>query len=364
MSNKISGDVNGISIYFKPWTTEHCFSISVLKIHEELGGNFSSGYMKLILHDISDEESVRKITELDTGTIEISYNQSDTPVLIIPVYITTKSYFKNFLEIKFLCTSRGNDDFLVKLTSQTYTGIEDAISTYFPDYDTNLDPITDLNNLTIHQINETGINFCNRLALGWNSNTVFGYNAEGNIIFRDVSDPEKTKVKVILGKTRRFTKAPILSRSPLLDTEPINPWEKESKDIDYNLTRKDYSDVIPENIESNVYRESYNIFSKQFSPLMEAYSTNARYYKSKFYSEGELVALTYPQYRLGDILELTYEGGDIKKSDKEGEPILFTKNFLVASWDFFWTGLGAEGETDKNGAPFSVISNVYGLDKY
>lgn len=364
MSNNISGDVNGISVYFKPWTTEHYFSISVLKIHEELGGEIAGGYMKLILHDISDVESVKLVTELDTGTIEISYNYNNTPVLRIPVYITTKSYFKNFLEIKFLCTSRGNDDFLVKLTSQTYTGIEEAISTYFPEPDTDIDPITDLEKIRIQQINETGISFCNRLAAGWNSSTVFGYNAEGNIILRDVSDPGKTKAKVILGKTRRFKEAPILSRTPLLDTEPINPWEKESKDIDYNLTRKDYSDVIPVNLESNVYRESYNIFSKQYSPLMAAYSTNLRLLKSKFYSEGELVALSYPQYRLGDIVELTYEGGDVKKSDKENEPILYTKNYLVASWNFFWVGAGAEGETDKNGAPFSVISDLYGLDKY
>ncbi len=367
MSKEVNGDVNGISIYFKPWTTEDWFSISVLSLEERIGGIVASGFMKLISH-YNSEDTLKKISELSTGTIEIKYNNNDSNILTIPVFIVSKSYFNNFLDINFICTAQGNDEFITKPVSQSYGNIEDAIGTYFPEYDTNVEPVSDLTSLPINQINETGQEFCNKLALGWRPATIFGYNMSGNLFIRDISSSileDSNKLKVFIGKTRVFTRFPIRTISPLLNLDAYDPWEKESKDLPENLTKKDYSKYSPVNISSRIYRDSYNIFSKGFSSLMEASSYNSRYYASKFYSNGEIKSLTFPDYRIGDVVEITTIGGGITKADKESEPLpeLVTKNYLIGSFKIFWTGQGAEGAVDNKHLAFSVTSEIYGLDK-
>lgn len=364
MSGTTSGDVNGISVYFKPWTTEDWFSISSLNLREELGGQIAEGEMGLIVHAFT-KDSLSKIESMRTGTIEIKANEQDTPVLGIPIFITKTSYYKNFLTIQFICTTRENDEFITKNISQSYSGIEDAISTFFPEYDTDIDPTTDLTKLRINQINESGIEFCNKLAIGWRPKTVFGYDLKGNIIIRDLAEIT-TKSNIIIGKTRLFTKFPIKSRSPLLDTDPFNPWESESKDIEYNLTKKkDYSENEPTNITSRVWKDTYSLHSPSFDRMLESASYNGRLYKSKFYSEGEILANTFPKYKLGDIVEITSSGLGVTKADKEseGEPELENNIFIIGSWELYWSGQGDEGRRDKHGYAFSVTSKIYGLEE-
>lgn len=360
MSN-VGGDVNGLSVYFKPWTTEDWYSISVLTLHEELGGQVGSGQIKLILHCLTNE-ALKKVTELRTGTIEILSDSG--PTLSIPIFITEKNYFNNFLTLSFICTKNDNDFFITKTESQSYKGIEDAISTYFPNYDSNIDPTTELTKLRLVQINESGRDFCNKLALGWRPNSVFGYTLDGNLLIRDITDTEG-KLEVAMGKTRLFTKFPTMSRTPLLDTVPYNPWEKESKDLEENLTRKDYSEDAPENITSRVFKNTYCMASSQFNRLLEASCFNSRLYTSKFYSEGEILANTFPFYRIGDIVKLINTGYGVTDADIESDmsPRLISKNFLIGSWSLFWSGVGAEGLTDSHGYNFSVTSKIYGLDR-
>lgn len=366
MSGEVSGDVNGLSIYFEPWTTEDWFSISILSIKESIGGSVAEGSMRLLIHCNTDSV-LEKIANLNTGTIKIKSDNNSSNIIEIPIYIISKSHFNNFLVIKFICTSRGNDDFISKPISQSYASVEDAVSSYFPNYDCDVDPISELSSLPINQIGETGNIFCNKIVAGWKASTIFGYNLSGNLFIRDISKPtleSENKIKVLIGKTRFFTAFPNRRRSYLLDLQPYDPWDASNKDLEENLTKKDYSSYMPQNISTRVYRDSYNIFSKNISSLVEAASYNSRFYGSSFYSEGEIKAMTFPNYRAGDIVELTYVGGEVTKSDKDSEanPELISKNFLIGSFELFWTGQGAEGITDDKHLGFSVTSKIYGLD--
>lgn len=359
----IHGDVNGLCVYFKPWAADDWFSISILNLHEELGGKTASGYMRLIVHCLTDD-ALEKIDKLRTGTIEIKSEVDESSILEIPIFIIELSHFNHFLDIKFICTKNENDEFITKQVSQSYDGIEDAISTFFPEYDTDIDPNTELTKLRINQINETGIEFCNKLVMGWRPWTVFGYNLEGNIIIRDISDLNNSKQDIIIGKTRFFKKFPKRTRSPLMDVDSFDPWEKESKDIEYNLTKKDFSEYTPTNISSRIYKNNYHIFSSGYAKLMEASVDNSRLYVSGFYSEGEILANTYPLYKLGDIVNISNVGPGVTKNEKDGEadPEITSSKYLIASWDLFWTCQGAEGE-NRDGFAFSVTSKIYGLEE-
>lgn len=365
----IQEDVNGISVFFNPWSTK--FNIVSLELHEEIGGNMSYGKIKLMAINKDDKEVIDAMKNLTTGTIQIKSSMPDTEILEIPVYINKRSIFNHFVELGFMCTTKPNDYFTTQPISTYFSsGVRDAISYYLEIDDNNgeLEPITD-NTLCLYQINETPREFCNKLALGWRKDTVFGYSIEGKLRIRDISEEkinDEKKQKLLIGKTIQFRHFPIITRSPMLDTEPYDPWDSSNKDLEENLTPGiDFSEHAPENITSRIYKGTYNIYSTKFANLVDASIHNGRYYLSKFYSEGEILSLAFPKYRIGDVVEIVDVLETLKTNimkDSEADPELIEKTYVIGSWDLFWTGKGAEGK-NRDGCAFSVVSKIYGLDK-
>ncbi len=340
-----------ISVDFTPWNEKGCMVVS-LHLFECLGGEIANGDMELNCPDI--DEALELITEEQTGNIIIKDNNDDGLKYEVPIFIESRRYFENILNISFTCIS--DKSFYTDRISLEHADINDALDSLYPGKK-DIRTKSDLNNnIPIYQTDETNYSLCERLAYSFKKDTIFAFGMEGFMLkdtigTNSLGEDEKSYELVFLGMgDMDNTDMYNLTYDKILNTEPFNPWEDKDKDL--STTKEDYTDLEFKNCRALINYTTYNIVGKDYYDLQETYNYNYNLMNSNYYTSFEITGEYIPQYKIGDVL--TYK----RANQKVNYP--FTK-FIVASNEFYFSQNGAS-RRGPHGKQYEWTTGLLGIE--
>lgn len=323
-----------ISIDISPWTS--CgYSLKELKLVEKIGGELSSGEAEFFIEDLTSNNVLSLLTDLNTGSITLR-NDKEGGIQYedIPFFITSRDWIENHLKIEFICIP--DHLFYDEFITTSFEDINAALGMLYPGK-ANIESTSDINNgIPILQVYESNYNLCTRLCLSFKHDTIFGYGWDG-LFIKDI--PGEPKYSVMSGLGNMSIISPYsLKYSYILNTEP--------KDMEMD-TENSKSMLI------NYEGKEHYIMGTDYYHLVENYVWNKRFYDVGFNSSIKLKGTDMLSYRLGDVVEIG--------NTKDDQKLPFTK-FLVASNELYYS-LPENKDRDESGLKFSWTSEFFGLDK-
>lgn len=333
---KIS-NTSGITLEFTPWTNKN-FKINKLHMIEKVGGELAHGEISMVF-DGSDE-TLKFITDQKDGVLKIENTKSGGNCYEIPVFIISRSYYKNFLTINFICIPK--QEFYTVPHTIDFDDITDAINYLYPGTK-DIQVKSDVNNdIKIYQAYETDYTMCTKLALSLKKDIIMAYSWEG-LVIKELYKNNNEKIGVIGDQLMYPTSAYLLNYNILDNNPPYNPREKENSEE---------SDEEAVNCEALINFNDYSIFKTQYNTLYYNYNYNKNLMESKLNSTLKITGTDMPGYKIGDTL--------IYKSATEEVKIPFSE-YIVASNELFFAVEGSD-ERSPYGFNFEWTSILWGID--
>lgn len=319
-----------ISIEFTPWTSTG-YKFTKINLIESLGGSIATG--EIVLEGDGSKESLDLITKEYSGKLIIKDEKDGGNVYEIEVFITKKSYIKNYLTLVFLCIK--DKKFITDLLTTEWDDINTAIKSLYPG-NINIKTDSDVGNgIKIFQGAETNYSLCTKLAMSFKRGVVFAYGWEG-FLLKDVIGEDEPNVS--MGpQSGIFNITPYeLEYDKFLYNIPSNPWTSEDTPL-YSTNLVDYSNY-------------YHVGIK-YEPLLMNYLFNKRYTKNTLYSSIKTVIQGLPPYKLGDVIVFR----DLGQEEK-----LPFDTYLISENRFFMAIEGSR-DLDENGFNISMTSIMLGV---
>lgn len=327
---------NDISIEITPWTNTG-YKFTKINMIESIGGSIATG--EIVLESDGSKESLELITKEYTGKLIIKDEKDGGFVYEIELFLTKKSYIKNYLTLTFLCIK--DKKFITDLLISEWDDINSAIKSLYQgkvDIRVNSDVG---NGIKIFQGAETSYSLCTKLAMSFKRGIIFAYGWEGFLLKDVVGEGEPN---VSMGpQSGIFNITPYeLEYDKFLYNIPVNPWspeDGEESDVTplYNSNLTDYS--------------NYYCIGVKYEPLLMNYLFNKRYTKNTLYSSIKTVIRGLPPYKLGDVIVFKDMG------QKEKLPF---DTYLVSENRFFMSIEGSK-DRDEHGFDISMTSIMLGI---
>lgn len=332
----------GVTVNFTPWF-DSGYRFTKLHMYEEIGGALSGGSISLEYD--GSPEALELITTQYTGTIEIE--QEGGNIYSVPVFITSRNFFKNFMTLEFVCIS--DKKFFTELVSTEWTDIGGAIQSLYPGKQ-DIRCESDINNgVKIFQNGETNYSMCTKLAYSFKHGTIFAYGFDGllikELIGKDSGGNQEPFWEIIGEQEVHQVDSYATVYDKRLYYKPLNPWE--------NDPNTDYSTGMALGNRAMLFYSNYSIVGTDYYQLLDNYYYNKRYMDSNMFTSFRVVDLKIPGYRIGDVLKYTRG---------EEETKLPFDTFLVRSNELF---IAIEGSdvVDENGLSFSWTSKFMGIQE-
>ena len=347
-----------LTIDFEPWFKKS-YKLEYIHIYEQLGGSLANGNMRLS-HNGSDE-ALEIIEKEYTGTITIERegeNGGEGTKFEIPIFITARSFFDNYLDIEFVCIKDGS--FVRDEVTNTYTDITSAItSTYKGKCDIRIETDIQGGDIKYYQNHETGYSFLPRICNSFKKQSIFAFGWEGLLIKDTIGkyDSRGNEEPKLFNVTSNEAKVEHLDSymntySPSTYEQYYNPWEdKEGKYIP-----QDYTQYEPVNIRQTNDRGSNSLVYTPYQQLLENSTYNGKYYDATRFQTFRIVDEDIPKYKLGDVLG--YTRNELFVSNLKWP----YKYYLVYSNEFFCSAENCN-VTDSRGMKTSFLTKLMGLEK-
>lgn len=336
---------SGLSINFTPWF-DIGFRFSKLHMVEKIGGHIPGGI--ITLEHTGGDISLKGLSEITEG--EISIETKSGILIVSKVFITSKNFLKNNVELTFVCIKE--KEFLYDRHSKVWDDIEDAIRSLYPgEVDIRCKSDT-TSGISLIQSWETDHSFLNRLCLSYKKNTVFGYGWD-KLILKDIigidslgrSEPDSV---LVTGSDLILSDYIRKNYNHQLFKQPKNPWEEETE----------FTELQPKNFQVVVDRGDFRIIGKKHRPLVNNYLYNRRLMETNLFTSIIGKGKVIPVYRLGDTI--SYVGIE-KMYGLENFPY---KTFLVSSNEFFISTPESSKAVDSHGlSNLSWTTKLIGLEE-
>jgi hypothetical protein len=317
------------------------YKLKKLTMFQSIGGIIASGTVSLY-HDASDE-ALELVTDQYKIQIDLVDTREGGVSYEIPALITTRKFNKNSFSFNFMCVP--GKEFFGDTTILEWSDIGDALNSLYPGKkDIRCD--SDINNqIKIFQSGESNYSLAKKLASSYKKKSIFCFGLEG-FLLKDLIGTDSTGQKepywTIAGESG------VAQLSPYTFNYDYKTY-KENKDS----WEEDYSDVISENLRTQILDNRYNIVHKDYSQLLDNYSYNKNLMGNRMYNTFRIVQPnTLPKYKIGDVVKYK------RMSEDTWMPIT---TFLVSRMDFF---ISVEAtDMDSNGLQFSVTSVLRGVEE-
>lgn len=325
---------NEISIEFTPWMSTG-YKFTKINMIEVLGGSIATGEIEL--ESDGSKESLELITSEYTGKLVVKDEKDGGFVYNIDVFITKRSYIKNYLTLTFLCIK--DKKFITDLMISEWDDLGSAIESLYPG-NLYIKTSSDVGNgIKIFQGAETSYSLCTKLALSFKKKTIFAYGWEG-FLLKDVVGEDEPNI-VIGPQSGIFNITPYeLEYDKFLYNIPTNPWisDEENNQVPlYNSNLTNYS--------------NYYCVGVKYEPLLTNYLYNMRYTKNTLYSSIKTVINGLPSYKLGDVIMFK----DLIQEEK-----LPFDTYLVSENRFFMAIENGKSR-DEHGFDVSMTSIMLGV---
>lgn len=346
MKYKSSGDV---SVEFTPWMGTG-YKFTDITLVESLGGSIASG--RITMETNGSKESLELITKEYTSKLVLKNEVDGGLVYEMDVFITKKSYIKNYLTLDFLCLK--DKKFITDLLISEWDDIGSAIESLYPGK-VDIKATSDVGSgVKIFQGAETSYSLCTKLALAFKRKVVFAYGWDG-FILRDLeSGEEPLTIGPQVGGT--FNTTPYeLVYDKFLYSIPTNAWAPaEGEEESGGGSSSEGEEALTPLYSTNLvdYSKYYHV-GVDYEPLLTNYLYNKRFTKETLYSSFTATTPTLPSYKLGDIVKFK----DIKQEEK-----LPFDTFLVAENRFFMSIEGSKNK-DNHGLNLSTTTRLLGIQQ-
>ena len=340
-----------VSCELTPWC-DCGYDISKFYITEKLGGDVPTGSIDLVYSNNAD---LTLLTEGTTGTIKIEDTNSGGKILEIPIFITTRGFYRNTLSLSFICIP--DKKFFIEVLEGSYLDAGKAFSEGLYPGDTWIESESDLpSGLKIYQFGETAYKVCNRLGLAYRKGSVFGYSWSG-LVIKDLKTGGES-IPRVSGADMKMITPYGLEYNKLLLHNPYNPWESE---ISYNESSSPQEETISNPVEINTtpelgvvrYYEQYCLIREEYRPLLENYLYNKDILKTDATYTIGIKGAQIPGYSLGDSIEYI-----IPESDNESLELPYTRYYVYSNELF----ISMTGAVDPSGLNLSWTTVLRGLD--
>lgn len=350
---------NNTEIELLPWDY-YGAKFRKLHIYEELGGSLPTGDADLMLD--GKDPSLTLLQLQNTGQITIKSNKDDGVIYEIPIFIISKQYIKNALNIKFICgIGKDNSDFATKIQTNIYEGtLDDIIGSMYPG-SCDIRCSSDVqNSLTFYQNHETQSDFLARICRSYKRQSLFGYTWEGLLIKDTVgtdSSGNEEPSQFMLGDIGKeqvdgFREV----YNPELYSLPYNPWE----DTEGVHTSEDYTGYEPINARAITRYGKTSYVAADYYSVYENKTYNDAYYESDYFQTFRTVLREIPTYKLGDVV--LYKRREQLTSTSPSFPY----NYYVVKYNEFFCSTDASPDTIQIGnetLKFAFISRLLGIEK-
>ena len=329
---------SNVTVDFLPWF-ENGYILKTLRLKEELGGTIAYGSMKLEL--VGTDESFKLVTTQYTGKLIIKKDEGS--IYEIDVFITDRKYYKNSLIINFLCIK--DRLFNTKLVSLEHSDITTALNSLYPGK-IDIRCESDINNnIPLIQNTETNHEFCNKLAMSFRKNVIFGYSWDRFLLKEkigiDSQGNQEPKIVLIGNAGVEIAEVYNLQYTSMLFEKSWDPW-LENETIDY-------TEKAALNSKTLKLHNGYVTVGTDYSDLMRNYLYNTTQEKYNMFVSLKVKSASIPEYRLGDIVSFK----ELKDKGIPGKIYLVKSNELV---------IVNEGPSDNTGSKVSMVSLLVGVE--
>lgn len=338
MGKWISSTGNTVTIL--PWT-DNGYKFITLDCEEVLGGTCAHGRIQMV--NAGNDEALEMVTkenkvEVTLGTTELG------SVLEFSGIITHREYLHNFLTIEFTCMP--DVDFWTRKGTLVSENIDSAIKSLWRGK-TDIRTSSDLpEGMVFNQSSEYDYEFLQTLCKSYRKDAIFAFGLEG-LLIKDLvgidSTGEKEPNLLMMGNTNviqdtdhRFS----LNYDPRLYMKPENLG---------SLLKSKYWEIW-------TFDNIYKFLGKDYSILQENKMNNDRIYKSKMYSQLQVMHTNFLQsYRLGDVVKYVRGG--------ESTDVPF-KTYLISKIKYHYrTEPDPNKVTPVGEFPFSLEYTLHGLEE-
>lgn len=326
---------NQLEITLSPWNS-YTYTINWLQLKEDLSGGIPTGRAVLLFE--KSNQALELITELNTGVLTIRDLRPEGFTYTLPIFITSRNYFENTFEIKFVCVE--DYTFLTDPRDLVYSNISEALEFLSSQYSKNNSISVDSdidNNIKIYQYRETNKDLCTRLCRSFKYNTIFGYTWNG-ILIKDI-DVNNISTTIIEGRNgMTVSTTPYqLNYSSQLNYEPNTVLESN-------------------NFTAILNKDNYFLCAKGFDNLLKNNIRNSSLVTSGFYAKYSITSREVPRtYVIGDIVKYkSPKEEEIVKDDAEFKTCIVYSNEI-----FVGTGEDAIG---PHGFKFEWTTELLGID--
>lgn len=325
-----------------------------IHLFESLGGAPAGGEIEL--WHVGDNKSLSDVTEKSKATLILTDEKDGGLKFEIPLFVITRSFYGNVLNIKVACIS--DKSFGLKRKSTVYPDIKTAISSTYPGKKNILIEPGVSPDGPVRQSEETDQAFNTRMCLSYKKDCIFGYGFEGLILKDRQGDKDHNgeneagdpKIKVNAGKLANPVTPSEMKDVRNINREVINPWT--DSDHPDNITKKDYSEFSSKNFNVLMKAGTHALVHKDQESHSKNALVNSSFLEYGGFHEIVIVLNDMPNYKLGDAVQFIPPS-----ADKEKDPI---NKFVVGSNEIFYA-LDGSNKTDFSGAKFSWTTKLYGL---
>lgn len=333
---------NGNTVTILPFT-DNGYKFITLDCEEIIGGKFATGRIEMI-HD-GNPDAVKLVTEQEDVEIELGTKTLGT-LLKIHGVIIHRNYFKNHLDIDFICVYSKN--FFTNRGQLIFDDIDSAIKSLWKGKIDNRTK-TDLpSGLKYNQAGEFDSKFLGTLCGSYKKDTIYACGLD-NLLIKDIVGKDSTGHKepywTMTGRGDHVIQDVENDYSLFYDenlyTKPEDPWKEVTCDSSLNLM-------------AIMFDDRYRIIHKDYNILRENLYNNQRLYTSKMYNQLHVTNTSELQlYKLGDVIKY--------KRPHEKDSIPF-KIYIISRIEYHYrTEPGTDGTTDQ--IPFRQDYTLHCLEE-
>lgn len=333
---------NGNTVTILPFTDKG-YKFITLDCEEIIGGKIASGRIEMV-HD-GNPEALKLITDQETVDIELGTDKLGT-VLTIHGVIMHRNYFKNHLDIDFVCVH--GKDFFTNRGQLIFDDIDSAIKSLWKGKIENRTK-TDLpSGIKYNQAGEFDHKFLGTLCGSYKKDTIYACGLD-NLLIKDLigidstghNEPYWTMTgggdHVIQDVDNNYS----MYYDYKLYKKPEDSWEEATSDPSLNLM-------------ALMFDDRYRIIHKDYNILRENLYNNQRIYTSKMYNQLHVSNTSvFQAYRLGDVIKYKRPG------EKDDIPF---ETYIISKITYHYrTEPGTNGETDQ--FPFKQDYTLHCLEE-
>lgn len=325
------------------------YKFITLDCEESIGGKFAHGRIEMV-HD-GNPDAVKLITDQETVDIELGTTDLG-PVLVIHGVIMHRDYYKNHLDIDFVCVPE--KDIFTNRGYLVYDDIDSAIKSLWKGKIDNRTK-TDLpSGIKYNQGGEFDSKFLGVLCESYKKDTIYACGLD-NLLIKDLIGIDSTGNKephwTMMGHGDHV----------IQQTESGGEGgDRYSLYYDYKLYKKpenaweEASGVPSKNLDALIFDDRYRIVHKDYNILRENLYNNQKLYNSRMYNQLHVTHTTFLQsYRLGDVIYYKRPG--------ETDKIPF-KIYIISKISYHYrTEPSSEGTTDT--FPFKLEYTLHCLEE-